>query len=124
MSNIYKCEICGNTITKVFNGGGQLTCCDQFMTNLISKKKDEGVEKHKPIISKHEFGIQVDVGSIPHPMTEEHYIMLIQLLKDQDVIAGKQLKPGDEPKAIFNVAFDEKIKSRSLCNIHGLWESD
>lgn len=124
MSNIFKCGICGNTLTKVFDGGGQLVCCDQNMTNLQAKNSEEGLEKHKPVIEKVDCGIKVKVGSIEHPSTDEHFIMLIQILKNNSVIAGKQLKPNELPEAVFNIPFDEDIKCRALCNIHGLWESD
>ena len=40
----------------------------------------------------------VKAGSVPHPMEDNHYIELIQILKDGEVIAEKMLFPHDEPK--------------------------
>lgn len=124
MSNIYKCNVCGNVVTLVEKGGGNLTCCDQSMENIQVKNIDEGVEKHKPIIEKKDEGIIVKVGSIPHPMSEEHHIRLIQILKGDKVITGKQLSSDDAPDAEFIIEFSDDIKARAYCNVHGLWESE
>ncbi len=123
MSNIYKCEVCGNIVTLVLNGGGELVCCGKPMVKQIAKKNEEGTEKHKPVLAKTDSGILVKIGSIDHPMINEHYIMFVQLLDGENIIAGKQFKPGDIPHAIFN-ASGVNLKARAFCNIHGLWESD
>jgi superoxide reductase len=34
---VYKCEICGNVVEVIEEGGGQLVCCGQPM-KLIKKK--------------------------------------------------------------------------------------
>lgn len=102
-------------------GGGPLVCCGRPMELLIEKNKDEGLEKHVPIIEKTSSGIKVRVGSVPHPMEENHYIEWIEVIVD-----GKSyreyLKPGDKPEAEFCVK-GENIFAREYCNIHGLWKS-
>jgi superoxide reductase len=73
-----------------------------------------------PVIEKVDGGIKVTVGSVPHPMTDEHYIEWIELLADGK--AYRQfLKPGDEPEALFNVSADS-VSAREHCNVHGLWK--
>ena len=121
---IYKCDICGNVVSVLEAHAGELVCCGQPM-NLLEEKtaEQEGKEKHVPVVESFEGGIRVKVGSIPHPMEEKHYIELIQLIKGDDVIVGKRLKPGDEPVAEFCIANAGGLKARILCNIHGVWIS-
>jgi len=121
----YKCNICGNVVSVIEAGKGELVCCGQPMELLKEKTKEqEGNEKHIPIIEAKENNVTVKVGSVPHPMEESHYIELIQLIKDSAVVIGKRLKPGDEPKAEFGVENTEGLKARILCNIHGVWVSE
>ncbi|MBW2978151.1 desulfoferrodoxin [Candidatus Woesearchaeota archaeon] len=124
LNGIYKCKICGNVISVIESGKGELVCCGQPMELLEEKTKEqEGNEKHVPIIEVKENKVTVKVGSVPHPMEDSHYIELIQLIKDSTVVIGKRLNPTDEPKADFCVKDTEGLKARILCNIHGLWIS-
>jgi len=120
--DIYKCEKCGN-IVEVLNGGiGQLVCCGESMKLLDEKTADAATEKHVPVITKFDTGYKVRVGSVPHPMLEEHYIQWIELLADCK--AYRQfLEPGSEPEATFNVQADS-VSAREYCNVHGLWKGD
>ncbi|WP_290596292.1 MULTISPECIES: desulfoferrodoxin [unclassified Archaeoglobus] len=117
---VYKCMVCGNVVEVVHAGRGQLVCCGQPMRLMNVKEAEEGKEKHLPVIEKSDGKVLVKVGSILHPMEEQHYIEWIELLAD-GFVYRKQLKPGDEPKAEFNVEA-EKVSARSYCNIHGLWQ--
>lgn len=120
----YKCNVCGNVVSVVEAGPGQLVCCGEPMMLLEEKgQEQEGKEKHVPIIEKTDAGIRVKVGSIPHPMESEHYIELIQLIEGDNIVTGKRLKPGDEPVAEFCVIHTDNLKARALCNIHGLWKN-
>lgn len=121
MNKIYKCNVCGNIVELVHTGGGTLVCCGQPMELLNEKIEDEGKEKHVPIIEKDGDNILVKVGSIPHPMENEHYIEWIELIAD-GVSYKTFLKPGDKPEAKFCLKA-ENISSRIYCNIHGLWKS-
>lgn len=119
-SEIYKCGKCGNIVEVIHEDAGDLACCGQPMELLEEKTKDEGMEKHVPVIEKTENGFRVKVGSVPHPMEENHFIEWIQ------VIAGgksyrKFLKPGDKPEAEFCIKA-EKVEAREYCNVHGLWK--
>ncbi|MBL7054670.1 desulfoferrodoxin [Candidatus Woesearchaeota archaeon] len=120
---IYKCEICGNVVLVVEAHEGELVCCGQPMKIMVEKTAEqEGNEKHVPVLEKTDLGVKVKVGSVLHPMEEKHYIDLIQLVKDNEVIFSKMLNPEDEPIAEFCIADTEGLKSRVLCNIHGLWK--
>ncbi|MHC4638619.1 MAG: desulfoferrodoxin [Planctomycetota bacterium] len=117
---IYKCTACGNIVEVVHAGTGQLVCCGQPMEKLDEKTADAATEKHVPVIEKVAGGIMVKVGSVPHPMQQEHYIEWIEIIADGK--AYRQfLKPSDAPEAIFNIEAGQ-ITARELCNVHGLWK--
>jgi superoxide reductase len=123
-NGIYKCEFCGNTVSVIIAGEANLVCCGQEMTLLEEKTADQGKEKHVPIIEKTSAGIKVKVGSVPHPMEDAHYIALIQVMDGNNVVIGKRLNPGEKPEAEFCIAYNKNMKSRALCNVHGLWRSN
>jgi len=124
LGEMYKCEICGNLVSVVESGQGELVCCGQPMKLLEEHtERQEGKEKHVPVIETTEGGIKVEVGSVPHPMEESHHIELIQLIKDGNIVIGKRLRPGDKPEAEFCLADADGLKARILCNVHGLWVS-
>lgn len=120
LNGIYKCELCGNIVQVLHTGEGALVCCGQEMKLLSEKTADAANEKHVPVIEKTDAGYLVKVGSVPHPMQDEHYIEWIELIAD-----GKSyrqyLKPGDAPEAEFCVQA-EAVSAREYCNVHGLWK--
>ncbi len=119
---VYKCKICGNIVEVVYAGGGTLVCCGQEMVLLNENTTDAAKEKHIPVIEKTGDSVKVTVGSVEHPMQEEHHIEWIELIADGK--AYRQfLKPGDKPQAIFKIAAD-KITAREYCNLHGLWKAE
>jgi len=121
LKQIYKCNICGNIVEVIHTGVGQLVCCGQPMKLLTEKTEDIGKEKHVPVIEETADGFKVKVGSVQHPMEENHYIEWIELIADGRVYR-KFLNPGEKPEAEFSVKA-EKIQAREYCNIHGLWSA-
>jgi len=124
-NEIYKCEVCGNVVEVIEAHDGVLVCCGQNM-NLLEEKtaEQEGKEKHVPVVEVEENKIKVKVGSVEHPMESEHYIELIEILKDGQVIASAQLRPEEKPEAEFCLESTDNLKTRALCNVHGLWVSE
>ena len=119
---MYKCELCGNIVSMNVNGGGELVCCGKPMVVMpVKTEAEEGKEKHVPVMAIEGNKVTVSVGSVPHPMEESHSIVLVQILKDDKIIAEKRLYPGDEPNVEFCLDDAEGIKARELCNLHGLW---
>ncbi len=117
----YKCQICGNVVVKLVDSKVSVFCCGQAMTEIKPNTTDAAVEKHKPVITADGKTVQVKVGQIDHPMTEEHYISMI-VLETNKGFAVKNLMPGQTPAADFILADDEKIVSAySYCNLHGMW---
>jgi len=121
MNGIYKCEICGNVVTVLHEGAGQLVCCGKPMQFLVENTVDASKEKHVPIIEKVNDGYQVTLGSILHPMEEKHYIEWIELETDGKVYR-EFLKPGAQPTAFFAINAT-RIRVRAYCNLHGLWQA-
>ncbi|MEW6379985.1 MAG: desulfoferrodoxin [bacterium] len=123
---IYKCLICGNVVSVLDAGRGELVCCGKPMSLFEEKTAEqEGREKHVPLLEPIDGGIKVTVGSVLHPMEEKHYIELIQLIKEGEVFMEKRLKPGTQPIAEFchvNVNA-EGLMARAFCNLHGLWKN-
>ena len=117
---IYKCMTCGHNVEVVHAGGGTLVCCGNPMQCLEEQSADAATEKHVPVIEKTETGIKVTVGSVAHPMQDEHFIEWIELLADGK--AYRQfLAPDAAPEALFDVKADA-VSARELCNVHGLWK--
>jgi superoxide reductase len=117
---IYKCATCGNIVEVLHGGVGEMACCGKLMTLMDEKTADAATEKHVPVIEKIDGGCRVKVGSVPHPMQEEHYIEWIELLADG--MAYRQfLEPGEEPEAVFNIEANS-VSAREHCNVHGLWK--
>jgi len=118
---VYRCEVCGNIVEVLHAGGGELVCCGQPMKLLEANTVDAATEKHVPVLEKTGDGYRVKVGSVPHPMVEEHYIEWITLAAD-GVVCRKFLGPGDEPAAEFAVEAED-VSAREYCSLHGLWKS-
>lgn len=118
---VYKCDLCGNIVEVLAGGGGDLVCCGQVMNKLVENTTDAAVEKHVPVVEKTADGYLVKVGSVDHPMTEEHLIEWIELIAG-DTVYRQNLSAGDKPAACFPVTADS-VTARAYCNLHGLWKA-
>ena len=117
---IYKCEVCGNIVEVVHAGAGELSCCGQPMKLFKENMVDAAKEKHVPVVEKTADGFKVKVGSVAHPMGEDHMIEWIEIIADGKTYR-QFLKPGDEPEATFKIDADQ-VTAREYCNLHGLWK--
>ncbi|MDF2676854.1 MAG: hypothetical protein K0Q97_1167 [Bacillota bacterium] len=116
-----KCSICGNLVSMINNSGAKMVCCGKEMGELKANSVDAAVEKHVPVIDVDGNTVTVKVGSVTHPMLDEHFIEWIYLVTEQGV-QRKNLKPGQEPVAVFALADGDKVvEAYEHCNIHGLW---
>ena len=91
----------------------------QKLTHLVAGSVDAAQEKHVPCIQKIDNHLEVQVGSVIHPMEEKHYIEWIALVDDKGVDI-RYLKPGEEPKAHFETGDNGEVYA--YCNLHGLWK--
>lgn len=119
---VYRCEVCGNIVSVLYAGGGELVCCGQPMKLLAEKTADQGKEKHVPVVEQVGNKVKVKVGSVPHPMEEAHYIQWIEVVTESGSFV-EFLKPGNPPEAEFTVN-GKILKVREYCNLHGLWKKE
>jgi len=117
------CKHCGNLVEMVHNGGGKLVCCGEAMTELAANTTEAATEKHIPVITVVENTVTVEVGSVAHPMTAEHYIVWI-CIQTESGIELKYLEPGQAPKATFALTDDKVVAAFAYCNLHGLWKAE
>ena len=79
---LYRCDICGNLVQVILSGEGELVCCGEPMKLVKGKHQEEMItEKHVPVFRINDDGNNiVQVGSVLHPMNDEHYIMFIETI--------------------------------------------
>ena len=122
MVKILKCNHCGNMAVMINDTGVPVICCGEAMEVLEANTVDAAVEKHVPVIETTDTGVLVKVGSVEHPMTDEHFIKEI-ILETKNGIQIAELKPTDKPEAAFAVTDgDEVIAAYEYCTLHGLWK--
>lgn len=120
----YHCTHCGNIAIKPFDSGVPLVCCGEKMEELTANTTDAATEKHVPVITVDGNKVHVAVGSVPHPMTPEHWITFICLVTEKGYQIV-ELTPEDVPAADFAIADGDKpVKAYEYCNIHGLWVAE
>ncbi|WP_165056458.1 MULTISPECIES: desulfoferrodoxin family protein [unclassified Adlercreutzia] len=120
----FRCEHCGNIAVKVVDAGVPLVCCGEKMVELVAGAVDAALEKHAPAVTVDGANVHVQVGSVEHPMTEEHSIQFICLVTEKGYQV-RPLTPADAPVADFTVAAgDAPVVVYEFCNLHGLWVSE
>lgn len=120
-TKFFICNLCGNVITHAISSGVPVVCCGEEMQELVANTSDGAYEKHVPAVSVEGNTVNVVIGSVPHPMTAQHYIQFIAIETKQG-FQIKHLEPTDEPKASFALTDgDELIHTYEYCNLHGLW---
>lgn len=117
----YICKHCGNMIGMIQSSGVNVVCCGDPMTELKPNTVEASQEKHLPVVTIEGNIVKVKVGSVEHPMTEEHHIAWIYLETEQGG-QRKKLAVGSKPEAEFALAgVDKVIGVYEYCNLHGLW---
>lgn len=119
----YRCEHCGNIVTKVTDSGVPVVCCGQKMAELVPGTSDGAVEKHVPVYEVKDGIVTVMVGSVEHPMVEKHYIEWISV-QTKNGSQIKWLKPEEKPTACFALCEGDAVEAvYAYCNLHGLWRA-
>ena len=120
----YICRHCGNIVGMIENSGVNPVCCGDKMTELVPNTTDASAEKHVPVIKVDGNLVTVEIGSAPHPMTEEHHISWVYLLTDKGG-QRKNLEHTAAPSVTFMLTDDDKtVSAFAYCNLHGLWKAD
>lgn len=122
-NQFYICEHCGNLIGMVHNAGVPLLCCGQKMSKLEPGTVDASQEKHVPVAVLAGNTVQVTVGAVEHPMTEEHSILWVYLQTNRGG-QRKCLEAGQSPVVTFALADETPVAVYAYCNLHGLWKAE
>lgn len=123
MKKFYICEHCGNIIGMVKDKGVPVMCCGQKMKELVPNTVEASGEKHIPAVTVEGNVLKVNVGSVNHPMAEEHFIEWVYVETENGGMR-KNLKPGQEPNVTFALGEDKAIAVYAYCNLHGLWMAE
>lgn len=122
-ANFYKCETCGNLVGVIHSSGIPLVCCGKNMNKIEANSTDAAGEKHVPSVKVNGKTITVDVGEVPHPMTEEHLIEWVYL-ETTNGGQRKNLLAGAVPVITFELVDEKPVAAYAYCNLHGLWKID
>ena len=124
MLKMFRCSHCGNIVIMAHDGGVPIMCCGEEMELLVPNTVDAAAEKHVPEVTVEGGHVFVKVGSVEHPMTEEHHISSI-ILETEHALQVKWLKHTDKPEACFALAEGDKLVAvYEYCTLHGLWKKE
>jgi superoxide reductase len=115
---VYQCDKCKKTVIS------KTELKLEGWTELVAGSVDAAKEKHVPVVTKKCKQVKVDVGSVTHPMTEEHLIEWVAVETDK----GYQVQYYSAtmaPVCEFALAANEKLVAvYAYCNLHGLWKAN
>lgn len=120
-SKLYRCTHCDNVIFKMADKGVPVICRGQEMKEFAPNTINGAMEKHIPTVERITHGsghfVSVEVSSVEHPMSPEHYISMIAAV-DGDTITVKFPKPGEklEPKTFCRSG---KVGAYEIRDLHG-----
>ena len=123
MKNVkfYICPHCGNIVEMIQDAGVNPICCGQKMDVLVPNSVEASGEKHIPAVQISGNVVDVNVGSIDHPMVDAHWIEWVELVSNKGV-QRKYLNPGEAPKVSFLLDGEKPLAVYAYCNLHGLWK--
>ena len=119
----FYCEHCGNMVGMINDAGVPMMCCGKKMTKLEAGTVEASREKHIPVATVEGNTVKVEIGSVAHPMTEEHSIVWVYLQTNRGG-QRKNLLPGEAPAVTFALADETPVSVYAYCNLHGLWKAD
>ena len=122
-TKFYICSHCGNIVEMVHDAGVKPFCCGQKMNELIPNTVDASGEKHIPAVKVGEGVVEVNVGSVDHPMVDVHWIEWVQLVTNKGSYR-KWLNPGEAPNVKFLLSEEKPVAVYAYCNLHGLWKTE
>lgn len=121
-TKFYKCAHCGNVVQKVVDNKVPVFCCGQKMEELVPGTVEASVEKHLPVVTDLGNGVlRVEVGSVHHPMLDEHHIAFVYVETER---GGIRIDLKDEPVCEVYVGQDRPVAVYEYCNLHGLWKTE
>ena len=120
-----KSKGCETAVEVLYSDGKDtITCCGEPMEEMKANTSEGAAEKHLPVMEVHGNTVTVKVGSVFHPMTEEHSITWVYL-ETKEGCQRKNLPHTVEPVAVFALAEgDAPVAAYAYCNLHGFWKTD
>lgn len=122
-NRFYICTHCGNLVGMIDDKGVPLVCCGEKMKRLEPGTVEASAEKHIPVVSVEGDVVKVCVGSVKHPMSEEHHIAWVYLATENGG-QRKNIDHNGEPEVTFALCGDKPVAVYAYCNLHGLWKAD
>ena len=118
------CTHCKNLVEVVEDSNVPIICCGQPMKELDPRACDGASEKHVPVVTLNENEVKVAVGSVFHPMSEEHYISWVSI-ENKKGYQRKMFTRNSEPVLCFTLEKDDELlRVYAYCNLHGLWVTE
>ena len=122
-TKFFICEHCGNLVEVINDAKVPMMCCGKKMTKLEPGTVEASHEKHIPVVKVEGNTVRVEVGSVAHPMAEEHSILWVYLQTDKGG-QRKDLAVGAEPVVTFALDNEAPEAVYAYCNLHGLWKTE
>ncbi|MDF2614990.1 MAG: rbo [Clostridia bacterium] len=119
----FVCKHCKNLVGMIKDAGVSMICCGEKMTELVPNTTEAATEKHLPVITVEGNTVTVAIGSVSHPMLEEHHIAWVYLQTEKGG-QRKCLSIGEEPQVTFVLDNDKALSAFAYCNLHGLWKTE
>lgn len=118
---LYYCSKCDNLIEVTNQKNHDVKLNKEELQELIPNTVEAAKEKHIPAVTIKDNILKVCVGSVEHPMTEEHSIRAIYVVTE-DTVYRKYLTAEEKP--VFEIPFEEGKHAEvyAYCNLHGLWK--
>lgn len=121
----YACKKCGLVVATVVEGSCTPQCCGEPMKLLKAGETDAATEKHVPVVTREGDVLTAKVGSVEHPMLDEHYIQWVAVATNDGAdVQFHHFKPGEKPEAKFVVPAGTPAEVYEYCNLHGLWKAE
>ncbi|WP_343210468.1 desulfoferrodoxin family protein [Anaerolentibacter hominis] len=119
------CKECDTMVEVIYGTHIHRICdCGKPLEEMVPNTTEGAAEKHLPVVEHNGNEIKVNVGSVLHPMSEEHSISWVYL----ETELGCQryhFTPDAEPIAVFSVVpGDKPVAVYAYCNLHGLWMTE
>ena len=109
------CKHCGNLVAMIRDKGVPISCCGEEMQKLIPGTTEASGEKHIPVYEVEGNTVHVTVGTVEHPMTQEHYIEWVCMETEHGI-------QYDKPKVKFSICDGDEVRAvYAFCNQHDLW---
>ena len=105
------------------SNGEIIATSEVYKTKVSCLNGVKSVAKNAPVANVEDNKVVVNVGSVDHPMVDEHFIEWVYV-QTENGGQRKTLKPGDAPNVSFCLGDDQAVAVYAYCNLHGLWMTE